>query len=162
MILRGVKALTLVYVWFFKKRNDMKRILLLAVCSYTDNPAAGGKYGYRPKAMNQSLKEFSDRFNLNVKLYWNSKISHWNKQYKNYFWRWECLIKCTTNKQKNSRQWYRGITTLGITVTMLSLIVLIPVGRLWWFPALKLGPARVWSLITKPTVRACIATSMGC
>ena len=51
--------------------------------------------------------------------------------------------------------------TLGITVTMLSLIVLIPLASVM-VSALKLRPAEFWSLITKPTVRHAFATSIGC
>lgn len=51
--------------------------------------------------------------------------------------------------------------TLGITVTMLSLIVLIPLASVM-VSALKLRPAEFWALITKPTVRHAFATSIGC
>ena len=66
-----------------------------------------------------------------------------------------------TNKTKKVRviPWYH--LTLGITVTMLSLIVLIPLASVM-VSALKLRPAEFWSLITKPTVRHAFATSIGC
>lgn len=66
-----------------------------------------------------------------------------------------------TNKTKKVRVIPRYHLTLGITVTMLSLIVLIPLASVM-VSALKLRPAEFWSLITKPTVRHAFATSIGC
>lgn len=66
-----------------------------------------------------------------------------------------------TNKTKKVRVIPGYHLTLGITVTMLSLIVLIPLASVM-FSALKLRPAEFWSLITKPTVRHAFATSIGC
>lgn len=66
-----------------------------------------------------------------------------------------------TNKTKKVRVIPGYHLTLGITVTMLSLIVLIPLASVMVF-ALKLRPAEFWSLITKPTVRHAFATSIGC
>lgn len=37
------------------------------------------------RAMNQFWKEFSDRFDLNVKLYTIKDYGGWNEAYKNYF-----------------------------------------------------------------------------
>ena len=65
-----------------------------------------------------------------------------------------------TNKTKKVRVIPGYHLTLGITVTMLSLIVLIPLASV--VSALKLRPAEFWSLITKPTVRHAFATSIGC
>lgn len=66
-----------------------------------------------------------------------------------------------TNKTKKVRVIPGYHLTLGITVTMLSLIVLIPLASVM-VSALKLRPAEFWSLITKPTVRPAFATSIGC
>lgn len=66
-----------------------------------------------------------------------------------------------TNKTKKVRVIQGYHLTLGITVTMLSLIVLIPLASVM-VSALKLRPAEFWSLITKPTVRHAFATSIGC
>lgn len=65
------------------------------------------------------------------------------------------------NKTKKVRVIPGYHLTLGITVTMLSLIVLIPLASVM-VSALKLRPAEFWSLITKPTVRYAFATSIGC
>ena len=74
----------------------------------------------------------------------------------------QCLMKSTaTNKKKKVRVIPGYHLTLGITVTMLSLIVLIPLASVM-VSALKLRPAEFWSLITKPTVRHAFATSIGC
>lgn len=66
-----------------------------------------------------------------------------------------------TNKTKKVRVIPGYHLTLGITVTMLSLIVLIPLASVM-VSALKLCPAEFWSLITKSTVRHAFATSIGC
>ena len=66
-----------------------------------------------------------------------------------------------TNKTKKVRVIPGYHLTLGITVTMLSLIVLIPLASVM-VSALKLRPAEFWSLITKPTVRHAFAISIGC
>lgn len=66
-----------------------------------------------------------------------------------------------TNKTKKVRVIPGYHLTLGITVTMLSLIVLIPLASVM-VSALKLRPAEFWSLFTKPTVRHAFATSIGC
>lgn len=66
-----------------------------------------------------------------------------------------------TNKTKKVRVIPGYHLTLGITVTMLSMIVLIPLASVM-VSALKLRPAEFWSLITKPTVRHAFATSIGC
>ena len=74
----------------------------------------------------------------------------------------QCLMKSTaTNKTKKVRVIPGYHLTLGITVTMLSLIVLIPLVSVM-VSALKLRPAEFWSLITKPTVRHAFASSIGC
>lgn len=74
----------------------------------------------------------------------------------------QCLMKSTaTNKTKKVRVIPGYHLTLEITVTMLSLIVLIPLASVM-VSALKLRPAEFWSLITKPTVRHAFATSIGC
>ena len=74
----------------------------------------------------------------------------------------QCSMKSTaTNKTKNVRVIPGYHLTLGITITMLSLIVLIPLASVM-VSALKLRPAEFWSLITKPTVRLAFATSIGC
>lgn len=65
------------------------------------------------------------------------------------------------NKTKKVRVIPGYHLTLGITVTMLSLIVLIPLASVM-VSALKLRPAEFCSLITKPTVRHAFATSIGC
>ena len=66
-----------------------------------------------------------------------------------------------TNKTKKVRVIPGYHLTLGISVTMLSLIVLIPLASVM-VSALKLRPAEFWSLITKPIVRHAFATSIGC
>lgn len=66
-----------------------------------------------------------------------------------------------TNKTKKVRVIPGYHLTLEITVTMLSLIVLIPLASVM-VSALKLRPAEFWSLITKLTVRHAFATSIGC
>lgn len=66
-----------------------------------------------------------------------------------------------TNKTKKVRVIPGYHLTLGITITMLSLIVLIPLASVM-VSALKLQPQEFWSLITKPTVRHAFATSIGC
>lgn len=66
-----------------------------------------------------------------------------------------------TNKTKKVRVIPGYHLTLGITVTMLSLIVLIPLASVM-VSTLKLRPAEFWFLITKPTVRHAFATSIGC
>lgn len=66
-----------------------------------------------------------------------------------------------TNKTKKVRVIPGYHLTLGITVTMLSLIVLIPLASVM-VSTLKLRPVEFWSLITKPTVRHAFATSIGC
>ena len=66
-----------------------------------------------------------------------------------------------TNKTKKVRVIPGYHLTLGITVTMLSLIVLIALASVM-VGALILRPAEFWSLITKPTVRHAFATSIGC
>ena len=66
-----------------------------------------------------------------------------------------------TNKTKKVRVIPGYHLTWGITVTMLSLIVLIPLASVM-VSALKLRPAEFWSLITKPTVWHAFATSIGC
>ena len=66
-----------------------------------------------------------------------------------------------TNKTKKVRVIPGYHLTLGITVTLLSLIVLIPLASVM-VSALKLRPAEFWSLIMKPTVRHAFATSIGC
>ena len=66
-----------------------------------------------------------------------------------------------TNKTKKVRVIPGYHLTLGITVTMLSLIVLIPLASVM-VSVLELRPAEFWSLITKPTVRHALATSIGC
>ena len=66
-----------------------------------------------------------------------------------------------TNNTKKVRVIPGYHLTLGITITMLSLIVLIPLASVM-VSALKLRPAEFWSLITKPTVRHAFATSIGC
>lgn len=74
----------------------------------------------------------------------------------------QCSMKSTaTNKTKKVRVIPGYHLTLGITITMLSLIVLIPLASVM-VSALKLRPAEFWSLITKPTVRHAFATSIGC
>lgn len=71
------------------------------------------------------------------------------------------MKSAATNKTKKVRVIPGYHLTLGITVTMLSLIVLIPLASVM-VSALKLRPAEFWSLITKPTVRHAFATSIGC
>lgn len=66
-----------------------------------------------------------------------------------------------TNKTKKVRVIPGYHLTLGITVTMISLIVLIPLASVM-VSVLKLRPAEFWSLITKPIVRHAFATSIGC
>lgn len=60
------------------KRKSFSMVKKIAVLSMA------AEYGYRPS--NESiLKEFSDRFDLNVKLYTIKDYGGWNEAYKNYF-----------------------------------------------------------------------------
>lgn len=51
--------------------------------------------------------------------------------------------------------------TLGIVITMLSLIVLIPLASVL-VRSLQIGPREFFTLITKPSVRYAFQTSIGC
>lgn len=51
--------------------------------------------------------------------------------------------------------------TMGVTVTMLSLIVLIPLASVFAY-GFKLSPGEFLELIAKPTVRNAFAVSIGC
>jgi sulfate transport system permease protein len=73
------------------------------------------------------------------------------------------LMKSTATK-KNTKK-VRVIPgyhlTMGITVTMLSLIVLIPLASVL-VSALKLSPAEFWKLVTRPVVLHAFRTSILC
>ena len=92
-----------------------------------------------------------------------------------------CLIKFTemckageimskTENQKSNKKWKKAKTTrvipgyhltLGVTIAMLSLVVLIPLASVFVY-ALKLSPKEFLFFITKETVRNAFATSIGC
>lgn len=65
------------------------------------------------------------------------------------------------NKVKKTRVIPGFKLTLGITVTMLSLIVLIPLASVMVY-SLKLSPSEFFALITKKNVVYAFATSIGC
>ena len=65
------------------------------------------------------------------------------------------------NKVKKTRVIPGFKLTLGITVTMLSLIVLIPLASVMVY-SLKLSPSEFFVLITKKNVVYAFATSIGC
>ncbi len=65
------------------------------------------------------------------------------------------------NKAKKTRVIPGFKFTLGVTVTMLSLIVLIPLASIMVY-SLKLSPLEFFQLITKPNVVNAFATSIGC
>lgn len=65
------------------------------------------------------------------------------------------------NKTKKVRVIPGYHLTMGIVITMLSLIVLIPLASVM-VAALKLQPSEFVSLLTKPTVLHAFATSIGC
>lgn len=65
------------------------------------------------------------------------------------------------NKVKKTRVIPGFKLTLGITVTMLSLIVLIPLASVIVY-SLKLSPSEFFALITKKNVVYAFATSIGC
>lgn len=65
------------------------------------------------------------------------------------------------NKVKKTRVIPGFKLTLGITVTMLSLIVLIPLASVMVY-SLKLSPSEFFTLITKKNVVYAFATSIGC
>lgn len=67
----------------------------------------------------------------------------------------------TTNKTKKVRVIPGYHLTLGITVAMLSLIVLIPLASVLVY-ALRLSPSEFIRLITKPTVMHAFRTSILC
>lgn len=65
------------------------------------------------------------------------------------------------NKAKKTRVIPGFKFTLGVTVTMLSLIVLIPLASIMVY-SLKLSPLEFFQLITKPNVVNAFVTSIGC
>lgn len=65
------------------------------------------------------------------------------------------------NKVKKTRVIPGFKLTLGITVTMLSLIVIIPLASVMVY-SLKLSPSEFFALITKKNVVYAFATSIGC
>ena len=68
-------------------------------------------------------------------------------------------VKLNKNKKTRVIPGYR--LTMGITVTMLSLIVLIPLASVMVY-SLKISPSEFISLVTKPNVLYAFATSIGC
>ena len=71
-------------------------------------------------------------------------------------------MKSTTTKKTKKVRVIPGYhLTLGITVTMLSLIVLIPLASVLVY-ALRLSPSEFFRLITKPTVLHAFRTSILC
>lgn len=69
--------------------------------------------------------------------------------------------KVKFNKSKKTRVIPGFRLTMGITVTMLSLIVLIPLASVMVF-SLKISPSEFIELVTKPNVLYAFATSIGC
>ena len=74
----------------------------------------------------------------------------------------QCLMKSTTSKKTKKVRVIPGYhLTLGITVTMLSLIVLIPLASVLVY-ALKLSPSEFFRLVTKPNILHAFRTSILC
>ncbi len=69
--------------------------------------------------------------------------------------------KVKFNKSKKTRVIPGFRLTMGITVTMLSLIVLIPLASVMVY-SLKISPPEFIELVTKPNVLYAFATSIGC
>lgn len=69
--------------------------------------------------------------------------------------------KVKFNKSKKTRVIPGFRFTMGITVTMLSLIVLIPLASVMVY-SLKISPSEFIELVTKPNVLYAFATSIGC
>lgn len=69
--------------------------------------------------------------------------------------------KVKFNKSKKTRVIPGFRLTMGITVTMLSLIVLIPLASVMVY-SLKISPSEFIELVTKPSVLYAFATSIGC
>lgn len=69
--------------------------------------------------------------------------------------------KVKFNKSKKTRVIPGFRLTMGITVTMLSLIVLIPLASVMVY-SLKISPLEFIELVTKPNVLYAFATSIGC
>ena len=69
--------------------------------------------------------------------------------------------KVKFNKSKKTRVIPGFRLTMGITVTMLSLIVLIPLASVMVY-SLKTSPSEFIELVTKPNVLYAFATSIGC
>lgn len=69
--------------------------------------------------------------------------------------------KVKFNKSKKTRVIPGFRLTMGITVTMLSLIVLIPLASVMVY-SLKISPSEFIELVTKPNVLCAFATSIGC
>ena len=74
----------------------------------------------------------------------------------------QCLMKSTTSKKTKKVRVIPGYhLTLEITVTMLSLIVLIPLASVLVY-ALKLSPSEFFRLVTKPNILHAFRTSILC
>jgi sulfate transport system permease protein len=72
------------------------------------------------------------------------------------------LMKFTATKKSKKTRVIPGYhLSMGVVVTMLSLIVLIPLASVL-VSALKLSPSEFWSLITKPVVLHAFRTSILC
>jgi sulfate transport system permease protein len=72
------------------------------------------------------------------------------------------LMKSTATKKSKKVRVIPGYhLTMGVTITMLSLIVLIPLASVF-VAALKLSPAEFWRLVTKPVVLHAFRTSILC
>lgn len=69
--------------------------------------------------------------------------------------------KVKFNKSKKTRVIPGFRLTMGITVTMLSLIVLIPLASVMVY-SLKISPSEFIELVTKPNMLYAFATSIGC
>lgn len=69
--------------------------------------------------------------------------------------------KVKINKSKKTRVIPGFRLTMGITVTMLSMIVLIPLASVMVY-SLKISPSEFIELVTKPNVLYAFATSIGC
>lgn len=69
--------------------------------------------------------------------------------------------KVKFNKSKKTRVIPGFRLTMGITVTMLSLIVLIPLASVMVY-SLKISPSEFIELVTKPNVLYAFATNIGC
>lgn len=71
------------------------------------------------------------------------------------------MLKYAEKKQRSRRVLPGFGMTMGITVTMLSLLILIPLASILTY-SFHMTPKEFWELITRPNVLQAFATSTGC